>query len=181
MLEGTAIDSITFSGSGEPTINPEFPGIIEDTLSLRDIYYPEAKVSVLSNATRIDAPGVFEALKKVDNPILKLDAPTVALAEKINRPAPGYDVAEVVAQMSRFKGDFILQTMFLRGPHFDSSSPAVLGPWKEIVRFLKPREIMVYTIDRPVPVSGLERYSAEQMRSFVSDLMEEGYKIQIKA
>ena len=38
MLEGTPIDSITFSGDGEPTLNPEFPRIIDDTLRLRDAY-----------------------------------------------------------------------------------------------------------------------------------------------
>ena len=92
MLEETSIDSITFSGDGEPTLNPEFPRIIEDTIFLRDAYCPNAKVSVLSNATRAHIPEVFEALRKVDNPILKIDAPTDALVAKINQPAPGYSL-----------------------------------------------------------------------------------------
>ena len=78
------VDSITFSGDGEPTINPEFPQIIDDTLRLRDQYYPQAKVSVLSNATRVHLPEIFNALRKVDNPIMKIDAPTNELVEKIN-------------------------------------------------------------------------------------------------
>ena len=73
---GTPIDSITFSGDGEPTLNPDFPEIIDITLELRAKYYPKAVVSVLSNATMIGHEKVFEALRKVDNPILKLDAPT---------------------------------------------------------------------------------------------------------
>ena len=108
MLEGTPIDSITFSGDGEPTLNPEFPRIIDDTLFLRDAYYPAAKVSVLSNATRVHVPEVFEALRKVDNPILKIDAPTDALAARINQPAPGYSVARVVESLKRFEGNFVL-------------------------------------------------------------------------
>ena len=56
LLAGTPIDSITFSGDGEPTLNPEFPRIIRDTLMLRDAFYPGAKVSVLTNATRIGRP-----------------------------------------------------------------------------------------------------------------------------
>ena len=87
--EGVGIDSITFSGDGEPTLNPEFPQIIDDTIALRDRYYPEAAVSVLSNATRVHIPAIFEALRKVDNPIMKIDAPTAELAARINRPAPG--------------------------------------------------------------------------------------------
>ena len=180
MLEGVRIDSITFSGDGEPTINPEFPRIIDDTLKLRDIYYPEAKVSVLTNATRVHIPEIFEALRKVDNPILKIDAPTDELIARIDRPAPGYSLARVIEAIRGFNGDFVLQTMFLKSEDFDSSSPEVLDGWKAIVRDLKPRQIMVYTIDRPTPQQGLQKFSAEQMRELVSDLIEEGFDISIK-
>ena len=181
MLEGAPIDSITFSGDGEPTLNPEFPRIVDDTLFLRDTYYPQAKVSVLSNATRVHLPEVFEALRKVDNPILKLDAPTLALAEKINRPAPGYDVERVVAALEKFEGNFVLQTMFLRFPGvFDSSDPAVLEGWMAIVRRLRPREVMAYTIDRPTPQAGLEPFTVAEMRALLEPLIAEGFTVQIK-
>lgn len=181
MLAGTPIDSITFSGDGEPTLNPDFPRIIEDALALRDIYYPQAKVSVLSNATMACRPEIAEALKKVDNPILKIDAPTTELAARINRPYSGYCVESVVEALKAFEGDFILQTMFLRSDDFDSSSPEVLDGWMDIVRTLRPRQIMVYTIDRPTPKSGLQKFTAEQMRSLVKPLIDEGFDIQIKA
>ena len=181
MLDGTPIDSITFSGDGEPTLNPEFPRIVDDTLRLRDIYYPEAKVSVLSNATMAGRKEVFDALRKVDNPILKIDAPTDAAAAVINRPAAGYSVEAVVRNLEAFKGEFILQTMFLRSPAFDSSAPEVLRPWMDIVRRLRPRGIMAYTIDRPTPQEGIGKFTAEEMRSLLKPLIDEGYKIQIKA
>ena len=180
MLEGRDIDSITFSGDGEPTLNPAFPRIIDDTIFLRDAYAPSAKVSVLSNATRVHVPEVFEALRKVDNPILKIDAPTDELAARINQPAPGYSVARVVEALERFEGEFILQTMFLRSPDFDTASPEVLGGWMDIVRKLRPREVMVYTIDRPTPQTGLEAYTVEEMRALVQPLLDEGFRIDIK-
>ena len=181
MLEGTPIDSITFSGDGEPTLNPEFPRIVDDTLFLRDTYYPKAKVSVLSNATRAHVPEVFAALRKVDNPILKLDAPTNELAALINHPAPGYDVERVVDAMAAFEGNFVLQTMFLRHPGvFDSSDPEVLEGWMEIVRKLRPREVMAYTIDRPTPQAGLEPFTVAEMRALLQPLLDEGFAIQIK-
>lgn len=179
LLDGTAIDSITFSGDGEPTLNPEFPRIIDDTLALRDTYCPGAKVSVLSNATRVHIPEVFDALSKVDNPIMKIDAPTNELVRLINNPAPGYDVTSVVEALKLFKGDFCLQTMFLRSPAFRSDAPEVLDGWKAIVRELRPRQIMVYTIDRPTPQSGLEKFTPQQMRVAVSDLIKDGFNIQI--
>ena len=178
--EGTPVDSITFSGDGESTIHPGFPQIIDDTLQLRDRYYPKAKVSVLSNATQVHRPEIFAALCKVDNPIMKIDAPTNALAEKINHPAPGYDVNRVVEALKQFHGDFILQTMFLKSKDFDSSSPEVLNGWMDIVRLLKPREVMAYTIDRPTPEEGLQKFTVEEMSTFLKPLIEEGFNLQIK-
>ena len=177
---GVGIDSITFSGDGEPTLNPDFPEMVDITLELRDKYYPNALVSVLSNATMAYKDAVFEALRKVDNPILKIDAPTTELARIINRPAPGYRVEDVVEALKRFDGDFVLQTMFLRCEGFDSSSPDVLQGWMDIVRTLRPREVMVYTIDRETPQKDLVRFTPEEMRALVRPLVEEGFVIQVR-
>lgn len=178
--EGTPVDSITFSGDGESTLNPEFPQIIDDTLRLRNQYYPSAKVSVLSNATRVHLPEVFDALRKVDNPIMKIDAPTNELVARINNPAPGYDVHRVIEALKQFDGDFVLQTCMLRSPDFDSSKPEVVGPMMDIVRLLKPREWMVYTIDRPTPMQGLQKFSPNEMKALVKPVIDEGFKVQIK-
>lgn len=180
LLDGTRIDSITFSGDGEPTINPEFPRIIDDTLKLRDAYFPSAKVSVLSNATRVHVPEIAAALKRVDNPILKIDAPTDELIARIDRPAPGYRLDRVLDALRGFHGDFVLQTMFLRSPDFDSSAPEVLDGWMDIVRELQPRKIMVYTIDRPTPQEGLQKFTPAEMRTLVQPLLDEGFNIDIK-
>ena len=179
--EGTRIDSITFSGDGEPTLNPAFPVIIDNTLALRDRLAPEAKVSVLSNATRVHIPEVFAALRKVDNPIMKIDAPTNELVALINNPAPGYDVGRVVEALKQFHGDFVLQTCMLRSPDFDSSRPEVVGPMMDIVRLLRPREWMVYTIDRPTPMQGLQKFSPQEMKALVQPVIDEGFtRVQIK-
>ena len=178
--DGTPIDSITFSGDGEPTLNPEFPQIVRDTVELRNRFFPGAVVSVLTNATRICRPEVAEALHLVDNAILKLDAPTDALAAVINQPRAEYHVESIVGDMERFGHDFVLQTMFLRAPGFDSSNPEVLGPWMDIVRRLRPREVMVYTLDRPAPAEGLQKFTAAEMQALVQPLIDEGIKIQIK-
>ena len=178
---GTPIDSITFSGDGEPTLNPEFPEMIDITLALRDTFFPAAKVSILSNATRIGREAVFEALRKVDNPILKIDAATTELVRRINRPVGGgYDLDEVVANLRRFEGNFILQTMFLRCPDFDSTAPENVEGWLRIVRELRPREVMVYTVDRETPLKDIAKVSPEEMAEIVRPLVEEGFKIQIR-
>lgn len=175
---GTPIDSITFSGDGEPTLNPDFPEIIDLTLELRDRYYPEAKVSVLSNATRAGEEAIFQALRKVDNAILKLDAPADGQAAVVNRPVGKYHVQDVVRSLLRFEGNFVLQTMFLKGPGWATED--WVADWMELVRQLKPRVVMVYTIDRETPMKGLQKYTADEMRELVRPLIDEGYTIQIK-
>ena len=178
--DGTRIDSITFSGNGEPTMHPDFPEVIDMTLRLRDRYFPDAKVSVLSNATLIGRRAVAEALMKVDNPILKIDASSDELIDRINKPVGKYCLSEVVENLMKFDGRFVLQTMFLRSPEFDTASAEALGAWMDIVRKLKPREVMVYTIDRETPDKSLGKYTVEEMTEMVRPLMDEGYSILIR-
>ena len=178
--DNVKVDSITFSGDGEPTLNPDFPQIIDDTLRLRDQYAPTAKVSVLSNATRVHLPEVFAALVRVDNPIMKIDAPTNTLVAKINNPAPGYDVARVVEALRQFQGNFILQWCLLRSPDFDSTSNDVVLPMLDIIRLLHPREVMAYTIDRPTPAQNLSKVSPDEMRRLLQPIIDEGFQVQIK-
>ncbi len=178
--EGTPVDSITFSGNGEPTVHPDFPKVIDVTLMCRDKYFPEAKVSVLSNATMIGRSSVAEALMRIDNPILKIDASSDELIMKINKPVGRYMLEEVVDAMMKFNGNFILQTMFLRSPDFDTAAPEALAGWMDIVRKVRPREIMVYTIDRETPDKSLGKYTVDEMTAFVQPLIDEGFKIQVR-
>lgn len=176
--ENVSVDSITFSGNGEPTLNPYFPDIVEATLRLRDKYYPSAKVSVLSNATMLGRKDVFDALKKIDNPILKIDAGSDLLIDKINRPQGKYELEKIVEAIQNFDGNFVLQTMFLRSPDFDITE--TLQQWIALVRLLKPRELMVYTIDRETPDKRLGKYTVDEMTEFVAPLLDDGFVIQVR-
>lgn len=178
--DGIGVDSITFSGNGEPTMHPDFPKVIDLTIRLRDKYFPHAKVSVLSNATLIGREEVVQALMRVDNPILKIDASSDELIQKINKPVGTYSLDTVVRNLKKFDGRFVLQTMFLRSPDFDTASPEALGRWMDIVRELRPREVMVYTIDRETPDKTLGKYTVEEMTEMVRPLVDEGFAIQIR-
>ena len=178
--EGVQVDSITFSGNGEPTINPDFAAIVEATVRLRNQFYPSAKISVLSNATMLGREDVLEALKKVDNPILKIDASSDELITKINKPQGSYSLNKVIEGLKSFEGNFVLQTMFLRSEVFDAQEASALAAWLEIVRDLRPREVMVYTIDRETPDKTLRKYSVDEMAEFVRPLVDEGFNVQIR-
>lgn len=150
------LDVITFSGNGEPTLHPDFPEIIDDVMALRDQFYPDAKVSVLTNSTRIFKPEVAEALKKVDNNILKLDSAIEGTMRLIDRPNdPNFTVERVVDSLRQFKDTGIIQTMILRGSHdghpVDNTTPEELRALTEAYKAISPREIMIYSLDRTTP------------------------------
>ena len=179
-------DVITFSGNGEPTMHPGFAGIIDDTCALRDIYCPNAKVSVLSNSTRLFRRDVAEALLKADNRILKLDSAVEETFRLIDVPVNADLTPQtIINYLKMFGGDFTLQTCFLRGERegriIDNTTPAELDAWYEAVRLLRPKRIMIYVIDRATPVETLEKIPREEMLRIASPLIKEGFDVQITA
>lgn len=156
--KGEPLDVITFAGNGEPTGHPDFAGIIDDTIAIRDKYFPSAKVSVLSNATMLHKPDVFEALKKVDNNIQKLDTVDMEYITKVDRPcSPSYDVRKVIEQLKAYDGKVIIQTIFMRGEGVDNTGEEYVAPWIETVKEIAPKQVMIYTIDRETPTKGLKK------------------------
>ena len=156
--KGEPLDVITFAGNGEPTGHPDFAGIIDDTIAARDKYFPSAKVSVLSNATMLHKSDVFEALKKVDNNIQKLDTVDMAYITKVDRPcSPSYDVRKVIEQLKAYDGKIIIQTIFMQGEGVDNTGEEYVVPWIEAVKEIAPEQVMIYTIDRETPTKGLKK------------------------
>lgn len=164
---GTPPDVITFAGNGEPTMHPQFEAIIEDTIALRDALCPAAKISVLSNATQLHREEVRRALLRVDNNILKLDSAFDTTVRLMNNPAGSYSVAGVVEQMKRFEGRMIIQTMFLRGEYngqrVDNTTEEEVEAWLKLVEEIRPRQVMVYSLDRDTPCRTLEKISREEL------------------
>lgn len=177
---GVLPDVLTFAGNGEPTIHPHFGEIIDDTIALRDRLCPAAKVSVLTNATLITRDTVFEALKKVDNNILKLDTVDSSYIDTIDRPTGKYDVNTIIDRMRAFEGKAVIQSMFLKGEvdgkDMDNTGDSYVMPWIATVKEIAPREVMIYTIDRETPVSGLQKATREELDRIVALLAKEGIK-----
>lgn len=165
---GPQPDVLTFAGNGEPTCHPDFAGIIDDTIRLRDRYCPGARISVLSNSTRIHLPEVREALMRVDNNILKLDTVDGDYINKVDRPTGHYRVEDVIEGMKSFGGHLIIQTMFMRGETTDghdagNTDERYVGPWLEAVKEIGPESVMIYTIDRETPDRNLRKASREEL------------------
>ena len=176
------IDVITFSGNGEPTMHPDFLGIIQDTCALRDQYCPNAKVSVLSNSTQLGRQDVVEALRLCDNRILKLDSAIDSTMRLIDQPVNHQlTVAQVMEWLRIFDGDFTLQTCFLRGEYhgqvIDNTTPHELQAWYQAVDSLHPKQVMIYVIDRATPLQTIEKIPAEQMQAIAEPLRDKGIDV----
>lgn len=177
--EGELPDVLTFAGNGEPTAHQDFPGIIDDTLALRDKYCPRAGISVLSNATFIARPEVRDALMRVDNNIQKLDTADAAYIRRVNRPACPYDVEAVVAGLCAFRGNVIVQTIFMKGTDdngqsVDNTADVYVRPWLEALRRIRPRQVMLYTIDRATPAAGLQKAMPDELDRIAALVEAEG-------
>jgi wyosine [tRNA(Phe)-imidazoG37] synthetase (radical SAM superfamily) len=179
-------DVITFSGNGEPTLHPDFMGIIQDTCALRDQYCPNAKVSVLSNSTQLGRKDVVEALLLCDNRILKLDSAIDTTMQLIDKPVNQHlTVAQIVQWLSLFEGNFTLQTCFLRGEYegrvIDNTTREELDAWYQAVNILHPKQVMIYVIDRATPLQTLSKVPADEMEAIAAPLREKGIDVIVSA
>jgi wyosine [tRNA(Phe)-imidazoG37] synthetase (radical SAM superfamily) len=185
-LSPNNLDVITFSGNGEPTLHPEFLGIIQDTCALRDQYCPKAKISVLSNSTQLGRLDVVEALRLCDNRILKLDSAIDTTMRLIDKPVnPNLTVEQIAEWLSLFDGDFTLQTCFLRGEYegqiIDNTTIDELNAWYTMVDHLHPKQVMMYVIDRTTPLQTLSKVPAAEMEAIAAPLRAKGIDVIVSA
>lgn len=179
-----APDVITYAGNGEPTLHPEFPGIIDDSIDLRDKYFPDARIAVLSNSTAIRKPAVRKALLKVDQNILKLDSAFDLTVKIHNQPRVNVKIEKLVKDLRLFKGRLIVQTLFLRGKfngkRIDNTTDEELDAWLKAIQKIKPSEVMIYTISRDTPDGGqLEKVPLAELKRIASMVNELGIETQV--
>jgi wyosine [tRNA(Phe)-imidazoG37] synthetase (radical SAM superfamily) len=182
-LQGLKPDNITFAGNGEPTMHPGFPAIIDLTVELRNRYFPESQITVLSNSTRLHIPAVKEALMKIDNNVLKLDAGSELMYRRINRPSTPVTLAEIVEQLAGFKGNLIVQSLFLKGSvngePVDNTTPEEIRLWKEHIVKIKPSLVMLYSFSRETPEKELQRISKETLQQIAGNLEGSGIPCEV--
>jgi wyosine [tRNA(Phe)-imidazoG37] synthetase (radical SAM superfamily) len=176
-------DAITYAGNGEPTLHPEFAGIVDDTLALRDQYAPGAQVSVLSNASMIHVPAIFEALQKLDQNILKLDAGSDDLFNLINNPVEPVNFEGLIENLKKFKGNLIIQSMFLRGNFkgqvVDNTTPDEVEIWIRHLVDINPKMVMIYPIARATPLHNLEKITLPELEAIGEKVRQAGLKVQV--
>lgn len=176
-------DVITFAGNGEPTIHPEFAEIINDTLALRNKFAPNSGISVLSNALHLAKPGVEVSLLKVDQSILKLDSAIQETFDLINRPQNPTFVKDVIKNLTIFKGDLILQTLFCNGrvnnQTFNNASNIEIEHYLAALDEIRPKSVMIYSFSRDTPFETLEKTSHQVLQEIARKVESLGIKAEV--
>ena len=179
------LDTITFAGNGEPTMHPKFDLIIQDTIGIRDRYFPEATIAVLSNASLIHKSKIYSALKRVDMNILKLDSAFESTARVMNQPYDGFDFQRTVDALIQFNGKLIIQTMFVRGTYngeaFDNTTDKEVDAWLELLEKINPQQVMIYTIARDTPSDSVEKIPANELEDIARKVQDRGFETQISS
>lgn len=180
---GDYLNSITFAGNGEPTLHPEFSAIMDDTIVTRDALYPEARITVLTNATLAGEDTVFSALRKADQAVLKLDSAIETTLKRINCPSPGFSLSHLTAALRKFEGSLLIQTLFFRGSHqgipVDNTTPEELDALMALLLDIRPECVMIYSLARDTPVAELERLTAGELEAIASRFEEAGLAVQV--
>lgn len=175
---------ITFAGNGEPTLHPEFAGIIDDTIQIRNELCPNARIAVLSNSTMLHKSSVVEALKKVDDNILKLDSGITSTILLLDQPVGKFDLQKVINNLIQFDGELIIQTMFIRGKFnesiIDNTTETELKAWKTLLNEIRPKSVMIYTIARDTPSNDLQKIPLDELEEIALSVREElGLNVQV--
>jgi len=177
------LNTITFAGNGEPTLHPSFAEIIDDTIALRDTYYPDVAIAVLSNSTKLGSNKIFKALTKVEKNILKLDSAFEETLKIMNQPFNDFSIKEIIKHLKRFEGNFILQTMFIYGEFegikVDNTTDKEIEAWINIVSILNPKEVMIYTIERDTPYPDIFKVPKEKLKQIAEKVNNIGIATQI--
>ena len=104
----------------------------------------------------------------------------------INEPnQPKFSVDKLVDNLKRFNGNLIIQTLFLRGEHkgkrIDNTTDKEVDAWLETVKFIDPKQVMIYSIDRETPEKNLVKLSKEELEKIALKIRQAGLNVSVSA
>ncbi len=171
-------DYITFSGSGEPTLNSEIGIMINE---IRKIISPDKKIAVLTNGTLFYQKEVRKDLLNADLVIPSLDAVSRNAFLKINRPELSLDISKIIDGLMKFreefKGEIWLEIFFLKGINDSNEEVELLI---DAVNKIKPDRVQLNTIDRPPAEKWAKGLSFDEMNLIRNKFLEKvRFKVEI--
>jgi wyosine [tRNA(Phe)-imidazoG37] synthetase (radical SAM superfamily) len=160
------LDYVTFSGSGEPTLNIRIGDVLRFIKQLK----PGLPVAVLTNGTLLSDKNVRKEIQDADIVLPSLDAATKGVFDSINRPASGLDIEKHIEGLvdfrNEYKGKIYLEIFILPGYNYEENE---LKKLRKAVLRIKPDAIQLNTLDRPGTVSDLSAATRQQMEKIIEE------------
>ena len=184
VADNARVDSFTFAGNGEPTLYPWFPEMVEVVTEMRGRYYPDAVTTLLTNATQLKRPEIFEAVHRLNNPVLKLDAGTERMRQLINKNNDlGCTWDELLANLISFGNKAIVQTLLFDGTSdgtpVSNIIPEEFDPYLEHLKKIGPRYVMLYALDRATPEKQLRKLTVKELEKYAQIIRKEGIEVKV--
>jgi wyosine [tRNA(Phe)-imidazoG37] synthetase (radical SAM superfamily) len=152
---------ITFSGNGEATLHPEFPGIVDAVIEVKNKYSPTSKTAILSNSSEIFKKDVKLALEKLDEIIMKLDAGTDKIFSSYNRPRNYVNIDKITEELASMK-NVTIQTLFCNGTSGNHSEENITA-WFQRIKKINPVFVQIYSLDRGFPSESISSVNREEL------------------
>ena len=165
-----SVQSLTFSGNGEPTLHPDFYHIVLEVRKLRDQFCPNAQLVLLSNASQLFNPEVLKAINLFDIPMMKLDAGDEQTFKLINRPEYTIHLFDILDGLKRLP-HLMLQSMIIDG-QITNSRGEPYAAWVEAIMGLRPEKVQIYSADRPPADTNVEPVSPQKLKHIQKNLRE---------
>ncbi|MGQ9847611.1 MAG: radical SAM protein, partial [Bacteroidales bacterium] len=176
----TPLDVLTYAGNGEPTLHPDFAEIVQKTIELRDKYFPNKEIVLLTNGSTLSSASVKEAVLKIEKPVLKLDSAIEQTMKAINLPSSHFKLKSYLEQLYSLKGKIYLQTMFLKGNYkglnIDNTTDDEIDALIEQYIKIQPKAVMLYSLDRIPPLSSLIKIETDKIKSIANKIESFGIK-----
>ncbi|WP_235831945.1 radical SAM protein [Ancylomarina longa] len=157
-------DYITFSGSGEPTLNIHIGEILQFIKQIK----PNLPIAVLTNGTLFFDKNVRDAIKNANVVLPSLDAASKEVFNKINRPSNGLTIDKYIQGLidfrKEFKGEIWLEIFLL--PGYNDHENELIELKKAILR-INPNSVQLNTLDRPGTLSNLRGATKKEMQRVV--------------
>ena len=166
MSENPKPDYITFSGSGEPTLNSR----IGDIVSHITTKYPDISLALLTNGTLLSDPEVRKEILGCDLVLPSFDAATEQAFLKINRPSPVIGLEQYLNGITEFRKEFkgkIWLEVFILPGYNDGAED--LAAMKKAILKIRPDSVQLNTLDRPGAVEGLVPEPREMLKKIADD------------
>ena len=158
-------DFITFSGSGEPTLNSRLGDVLKFIKNIK----PDIPVAVLTNGTLMYDKKVREELMDADVVLPSLDSALDLSFKKINRPSKYLDLDKIIQGLVDFRkeyeGEIWLEVFIL--PNYNNSKEDYLA-LKNVIGKIKPDSVQLNTLDRPGVIANLHPSTKEELQGIVN-------------